>query len=80
MPCLGCACAHDLISEASHSPFSHLSAFLCLMPAGGSLVTLGMSNNNIGSEGAAALAQALHFNYTLRTLLLRYACVMTVQR
>lgn len=44
------------------------------------MVTLGLSNNNIGSEGAAALAQALHFNYTLRTLLLRYACIMTRYR
>ena len=38
---------------------------------GGYLTTLALSNNALGAEGVELLAQGLHLNFTLKTLLLR---------
>ena len=39
---------------------------------GGNLVTLSLNNNSLGSAGAECIFEALHANFTLKTLLLRW--------
>ena len=73
LPAGGDSAAHrappvPLVSEVGAEA---LSSSLTANP-GGFLVTLALSNNAIGSAGVAHLAHSLHFNFTLKTLLLRY--------